>query len=64
MKIFEQVTDELYSKVDYLHCTDDGEASEQPHRASDVPNNVSKLNSSVLSDVVEGCCIKKDFNIS
>ena len=45
--------DDLDSKVDNLHSTDDGEPSEESHGASNSWQHVHKLGCSVLGDSVK-----------
>ena len=46
--MFHHVECNLDHKVEYLHCTDEGEACEEPHGASYSRQLVHKLGCSVL----------------
>ena len=58
--ILEYLKDDLDSKIDNLHSTDDGEPSEESLGSSNRRQHVYKLGCPVLGDSVKGCGIKED----
>ena len=55
---------DLDSKVDNLHSTDYGEASEESHGASNKTQLGLRLNLLVSLDVVKGRCAEVDLHYS
>ena len=56
--IFEDFEDDLDSKIDHLHSTDDTESSEESHGSPNGWQHINKLGCPILGDSVKGCCIK------
>ena len=56
------VVESLDGKVDDFNSTDDGEASEETHGASDEADLVLQLDLLIPLDLVKGGCVKKDLD--